>query len=302
MNNIFISVIMPVRNAEHYLGEAIKSVLRQTVTDFEFLITDDGSSDESPEILRRYAESDPRIRLVPRRGEGYLIALNEMLAEACGKFVARMDADDVSMPDRLERQVAYLEANPECLVIGCRILVVDPDGDPLCIWNEEQRHEEIDVAHLDGGRGAVICHPTAVMRRDAVLAVGGYRERFYTAEDLDLFLRLAERGLVANLPDVLLKYRMHPASICHKQKPRQNQAIHAAIAEARDRRGLPPDSRPAPNPDSEPVVEPYRPKWAWWALKAGNIATARKHAVASLVEAPFSIDSWRLMFCALRGH
>jgi len=302
MTNRPLSVIMPVRDAGPYLVEALESVLDQSRRDFEFLITDDGSTDESPAILRRYAESDPRVRLVPRRGEGYLVALNQMLAEACGEFVARMDADDVSMPGRFERQASYLEANPGCLVVGSRVLVVDPDGDPLCVWNEEQGHEEIDGAHLDGGRGAVICHPSAMMRREAVLAAGGYRERFYTAEDLDLFLRLAERGRVANLPEVLLKYRMHPRSVCHSQKPRQSEAIHAAIAEARERRGLPPDSRPAPDPGPKPLIGPDRPKWAWWALMAGNIATARKHAVASLAEAPFSVDSWRLMYCALRGR
>jgi len=296
-----LTVIMPVRNGGRYLSEAIESILGQTLADFEFLITDDGSTDGTPEVLSRYAERDRRIRLVPRRGEGYLVALNEMLSEARGTFVARMDADDVSMPDRLERQAAYLEANPGCLVVGSRVLVVDPDGDPICFWNEEQRHEEIDTIHLDGGRGAVICHPAAMMRKADVLAVGGYRERFHTAEDIDLFLRLAERGAVANLPQALLKYRLHSASVSHIQKPRQVEAIQAAIVEAKIRRGLPPGPVLGTHPEMVTVWRAH-PNWAWWALSAGNVGTARKHAVASLVEEPFSVASWRLLYCAVRGR
>src|SRR4051794_8320805 len=110
MPDEIVSVIMPVRNAERYLAEALESILSQTFPAFALLLTDDGSTDGSPEIIRRYARRDGRIRLIPRVGVGYLVALNEMLVRARGEFVARMDADDVAMPDRLERQVAHLRA------------------------------------------------------------------------------------------------------------------------------------------------------------------------------------------------
>ena len=243
---------------------------------------------------------DDRIRLVPRVGEGYLVALNEMLGRARCDLVARMDADDIAMPDRLRQQAGYLRDHPSCLVVGSRIQVIDPDGDPLCLWNAEMTHAEIDAIHMEGSRGAVICHPSAMMRREAVLSAGGYRERFYTAEDLDLFLRLAERGELANLPEILLKYRLHPASVCHVQKPRQREAIEAAIAEARTRRGLTP--APAPGGVSSPAVRPRsRRNWGWWALMSGHIATARKHALAGVAESPLSVATPGGSSSALEG-
>lgn len=302
MSEPLVSVLMPVYNAERYVAEAVESILAQTFADFEFLIIDDGSTDGSLPILEQYARQDGRIRLVSRANTGYLAALNEMLGMARGELIARMDADDIAMPERLERQASYLRANPSCLLVGGRGLVVDPDGDPLCHWNSEQTHEEIDALHMTGDRGSVICHPTAMMRREAVLAVGKYREPFYTAEDLDLFLRLAERGRVANLPQVLLKYRMHPTSVCHTRKRSQQEAIRAAIADARVRRGFPINTSPTDELGPPAGPPQHRLKWAWWALTAGNVLTARKHAMACLVESPLSIDSWRLLYCALRGY
>ena len=298
----FVSVIMPVKDAGRFLRESIESILCQTFTNFELLITDDGSTDRSSAILRRYSAQDRRIRMIARIGTGLLVALNEMLVQSRGEFVARMDADDIAMPDRLERQVAYLKANPGDLVVGSRVLVVDPDGDPLCEWNPEQSHEEIDAIHLEGTRGAVICHPAAMMRRAAVLAIGGYRQQYDPAEDLDLFLRLAERGRVANLSSVLLKYRMHPTSVCHTRQDEQRRAIRAAIVGARERRGLPPVEVPTPEKAPAPTGLGLRITWAWWALAAGHVSTARKHALAVLVKSPLSLDSWRLFYCAARGY
>src|SRR5487761_1677094 len=110
------SVLMPVYNAERYVGHAVESILRQTWHDFEFLIIDDGSTDRSPEMLRAYAERDPRILLVSRANTGYLRALNEGWPLCRGEYVARMDADDVAMPERLQRQIAFLDAHPDCLM------------------------------------------------------------------------------------------------------------------------------------------------------------------------------------------
>jgi cellulose synthase/poly-beta-1,6-N-acetylglucosamine synthase-like glycosyltransferase len=298
-----VSVLMPVYNASRYVTEAIDSILAQTFTDFEFLIINDGSTDESLALLQEFAQRDERIHLHSRANTGYLVALNEMLERARGGFIARMDADDVAMPSRLEQQVRHLNEHAECGVVGSRVLLIDTDGDPICTWNDETTHTEIDAIHMNGRSGSAICHPSAMMRRDIVMKVGCYREAFYFAEDLDLFLRIAEHVRIANLPDTLLKYRMDMNSICHARKDQQNHAINAAIREAHIRRHLPPPATLpfGKNSESHSVADQHR-KWAWWALSAGNKKTARKHARTAVRVAPWSTDSWKVVACSLRGY
>jgi glycosyltransferase involved in cell wall biosynthesis len=290
---------MPVYNAERYVVEAIESILAQTFRDFEFLIIDDGSTDRSLQILRKYERQDARIRLISRRNTGIVIALNEMVGLARGVFIARMDADDIAYAVRFERQVEHLRRNPECVVVGAKVLLVDSKGAPICEWCHEQTHQEVDDAHL--GRGWPMVHPAVMMRREAVLKLGGYRPRYYTIEDRDLFLRLAEIGTVANLPDTLLKYRKHVQSICHRFSRTQQELERLLTVETRARRRLPPESAARPKSPTSPTSDNHA-VWAWWALGAHNVKTARRHAVRSLVQRPLSFDSWKLLACSVRGH
>jgi glycosyltransferase involved in cell wall biosynthesis len=297
-----VSVHMPVYNAMPYLAEAVESILAQTYGDFEFIIIDDGSTDGSGEQLAAYAARDERIRLTRRENWGITKTRNQALGQAVGEFFAVMDADDVALPDRLARQVAYFDAHPECVALGCRVLLIDADGAPIREMSEMTSHAEIDAEHL-AGRGGAITHPAAMMRRDALVGVGGYREAFQTAEDLDVFLRLAECGKLANLPEVLLHYRQHAGSTCHTRQARVRADNRAVVNEARTRRGLAilenptqVDANGAPDPAS------HHRKWAWWALEAGYPATARKHAWAALRRSPWAARSWRALVCALRGR
>ena len=121
-----VSVLMPTYNPGRYVSEAIESILAQTFTDFEFLISDAGSTDGSLEVMRRYAEADPRIRLIIQPKAGIVRALNELIALARGDLIARMDADDIALPVRLERQVAYLNDHPECVLVGSRVFDYRP--------------------------------------------------------------------------------------------------------------------------------------------------------------------------------
>jgi glycosyltransferase involved in cell wall biosynthesis len=297
-----ISVCMPVYNAERYLAEAVESILGQTFGDFEFLIIDDGSTDGSHDILRRYAASDPRLRVVSRPNTGYLIALNEMLASARGEFVARMDADDVALPERFERQAAYLRSHPEVLAVGTRILLIDPEGAPLTEMCTLQTHDDIDRSHLEARMG--ICHPSVMARAEVLRKVGGYRPEYYTAEDMDLWLRLAEIGRLANLPEVLLKYRQHLQSIGYAQRAKQEEIVWRIRADAWQRRGLSqnlPTVRAGPF-GPEPGTLDHLRKWAWWALMSGHVATARKYAIRCYCRQPLALESWRLLYCALRGR
>jgi len=296
-----VSVHMPVFNPGRFLEPAVESIRAQTFSDFEFIIIDDGSTDGSGALLERIAAGDRRIRLVRRENWGITRTRNQALALAVGEFFAVMDADDVALPDRFARQVAYFDHHPECVALGTRVLLIDAEGAPIREMSEATTHEEIDAQHL-AGLGGAITHPASMMRREALVAVGGYREQFQTAEDLDVFLRLAEVGRVANLPDVLLHYRQHASSTCHTRRQRVRADNRTVVAEARRRRGLPAEADETESlpPDGGPGA--HHRKWAWWALHAGHVTTARKHAWSAVRAAPLSGSSWRTLFCALRGH
>ena len=301
-----ISVCLPVYNAERYVAEAVESILVQTLGDFEFLIIDDGSTDGSRRILEGYAARDPRIRLTSRANRGLVATLNELIDQARGEFLARMDADDLALPERFRRQVDYLRAHPECSVVGSRAQLIDPDGDPLCDWFTHQPHEVIDTLLRRGEPvGSVLCHSSVLMRRDAVLAVGKYRD-FTIGEELDLFLRLAESSRLAILPEVLLKYRHHPQSYTHGplQNARRHDCRRDIVADARRRRNLPPLPAPAPAavPGALRAAASEQENWVWWALGAGHVSTARKHAWRSFARSPWAPRCWKLLYCALRGR
>ena len=299
MSDPTVSVLLPVHNGERYLRAAVDSVLDQTFADFELLAIDDGSTDATAEVLRQYAAGDARVRVVSRPNRGLVHTLNEGIDLARGRYIARMDADDLCRPDRLEVQVAYLDAHPDCVLVGSRVLVVDPDGLPIRTMATEQTHEAIDHAHLNCGWPVV--HPAVTMRTDAVRRVGCYRDQYNTLEDTDLFLRLAEVGRLANVPEVLLDYRQHFGSVTHTRAAKQHQLRQGLYDEARARRGLPPGDRLPPPPPPKPHSEQHR-AWAWLALKNGHLRTARKHAAATVRRAPFRTDSWRVLACAIRGH
>ncbi len=203
-----VSVLMPTYHAERYVAEAIESILAQTFTDFEFLILDDGSTDGSAAILRRYAERDGRIRPFSRPNTGLVGALNELLSLARGELIARMDADDIALSDRIERQVAYLKEHPECVMVGSRVVLIDPEGSEITVMGQALSHEQI-VEDFLANKGQIVYHPAVMFRRQVVMDLGGYRAEMVEAEDLDLFLRLAEVGRIVNLPEPLLKYRDH---------------------------------------------------------------------------------------------
>lgn len=298
-----ISVLMPVYNSARHLPAAMESVLGQDFDDFEFVIVDDGSTDASLKLLQRYAAQDQRIRLISRPNTGIVGALNDGLAAARGEFVARMDSDDLCMPSRFTCQLEYLQHHQECLAVGSRILLIDEEGWPIRDMCTEQTHEEIDAMNLRGG-GAAMNHPAVMFRTAVVRNLGGYRQELIYAEDLDLWLRLAEIGRLCNLPQALLHYRMHANSIGHARSAEQHRKWRMAAAEAKQRRGYAVDARLDAEQTGDKACSEaeHHIRWAWWALMAGNVRTARKHARAGVRLKPWSIESWRLACCAARGH
>jgi glycosyltransferase involved in cell wall biosynthesis len=221
-----ISVIMSVYNAERHLADAIRSILNQTFTDFEFLIVNDGSRDSSAAIMDAFAESDPRIRVIRQENRGLIASLNRMLDEARAPLVARMDADDISLPTRFERQIAFLSEHTDHGVVGTNTHELDEGG---IIFECSDLHplDHFGIATAMEYRSP-ICHPSVMMRRDAILAVGGYRRPYTHCEDYDLWLRLLERTRLANLPDRLLLYRRSPGQVSARHEI--DQKIGAALA------------------------------------------------------------------------
>jgi len=296
-----ITVLMPVYNGASYLGDAIESILAQTEAGFEFIIIDDGSADASVAIADSYSRKDPRIRLV-RDGmnRGIAARLNEGLALASGEYIARMDQDDVSLPGRFAAQRSHLDANPDTALVGSRVIVIDPDGDELMEMGDALSHAEIDGG-LMRGAGQLVYHPSVMFRRQAALAIGGYDATYRGVEDLDFFLRLAERGRIENLAQPLLKYREHLNKAGATRLLDQEREIDAAIAAARVRRGMTGAQGATERKRRTPVSKAatFR-KWGWWALEGGRQRTALKHALRSLAHDPFHHETARLFYCALR--
>jgi glycosyltransferase involved in cell wall biosynthesis len=214
-----ISVVMPAYNAERFLPEAVESILRQSFRNFDFLIVDDGSTDSTPAILRRYAALDSRVRVIQNDHGGISSALNRGIAEADPRrpWVARMDADDVAMPDRFEKQLRAAAARPNVVVWGTYARHVNGDGKVLGLSPTGPTTEaEFYELRRTGGDVHVI-HPTSMLRRDVLLAVGKYDGRFNDCEDFELFDRMAELGPVLALPEPLLLYRVHASSVSMKR-------------------------------------------------------------------------------------
>ena len=221
-----ITVAMSVYNNAPYLAAAIESICAQSFTDFEFVIVNDGSSDESGAILDRFAAADSRIRAIHQPNAGLIASLNRIIDEARGTLIARMDGDDIALPERFARQVAFLDAHRDVGVLGTGCSCIDEQGKP-----HQYRFENVvsTEAILDDLKnGPPLCHPSVMMRTDVVRAAGGYHRAYAHCEDYDLWLRLSERVPLANLPDRLLLYRQSATQVSNRHA--YVQKIGAAIA------------------------------------------------------------------------
>jgi len=213
-----ITVLMPVYNGENYVREAMESILNQTYQYFEFLIIDDGSTDKSVEIIESFI--DERIRLV-KNGQniGLIATLNKGLDLASGKYVARMDCDDVSLPERLKHQVDFMEKNSKIGICGTWFRFIPTNE----IIKYPTKHEDIILKLLTGN---ALAHPTVIMRtsilRENILY---YDMNFSHAEDYEFWVRLAKIVKIANIPEVLLNYRMHDNQISVVYNKNQSEVV-----------------------------------------------------------------------------
>lgn len=201
-----ITVLMAVYNGSLYLRTAIESILEQTYRDFEFLIVDDASSDDTVEIVKSY--DDNRINLISLcRNIGQTAALNIGLHQSTTPWIARMDADDYSAPTRLEKQMDALRADPSIACVGTHVWIFSDDPGTIDgAFSTPLKHAEIKYALL---RGSPIVHGTILVKRSALLDVGGYDERYRLTQDLELYDRLVPRYKTANIPSKLVGIRQH---------------------------------------------------------------------------------------------
>ena len=230
-----VTVAMAVHNGACHLPEALDSVLGQTFCDFELVVVNDGSTDETGEILGRYQQRDPRLRVIQQDKQGLALSLNTSVNEARGRYVARLDADDVALPRRLERQVDFLERNREVGLLGGAVVFITSAGSAFASWQYPLDDSEI---RRKLARASAFVHPTVMMRADHLRAVGGYRRSMLGAEDYDLWLRLAERCRMANLAEPVLRYRIHPGQASRADLEQQTRSVLAAQAAARMRSEL----------------------------------------------------------------
>lgn len=212
---MLVSVLMPVFNCESYVTDALQSILEQTYDDLEIIIVNDGSTDDSVDVIKRIA--DKRIRLYQNISNAGLVkTLNFGISQCRGHLIARMDADDVSCRDRIEKQVTYFGAHSECICVGTWYTILGTeqtielptgtDAIRICMWEYSP-----------------MCHPSTMMKREALSSLH-YEEAFRHAEDYKLWSDLSELGELHNIPEPLLRYRIHNKQIAHTHKAAQVEA------------------------------------------------------------------------------
>jgi len=221
-----VTVLMSVYNGEKYLAEAVESILNQTFRDLEFLIINDGSTDATADILERYRRSDNRITVYNQENQGLIASLNRGFQLAKGEYVARMDADDVSLTERLAREVKFMDTHPDIGVVGTWVEYMDENGRRLGEWHFPTAPDVIGWHLLFG---CCLAHPSVIMRRDVFQQLGFYRPQALHAEDYDLWSRAVTVTRLANIPEVLLRYRISGEGICQRHHQTQEESVMRAM-------------------------------------------------------------------------
>ncbi|MEM8737016.1 MAG: glycosyltransferase family 2 protein [Planctomycetota bacterium] len=291
-----VSVLMCAYNAERYVVETVRSVLAQTMREFELVVVDDGSTDRTAELVESLAAGDERIRIISGPNVGIPKAANLGLAACRSALVARIDADDIAEPGRLAAQLAFMEANPGVVAAGSAVTFIDEAGRRLTINRPPREHAKIDDALMRGH--CAIWNTSSILRRDVFLELGGYGEHYRTAEDVDAWLRLAERGELANLAEPLHRYRLHDGSISAADQTSNRQFCRDACEAAARRRGV---------PCRFEADEPWRPgtdrksrrmfytRYGWWAWRLGEKRTAAYYACRAIRSGPLATEPWVLL-------
>lgn len=282
-----ISTVLPVYNGERYVEEAVESILAQDFTNFELIIINDGSTDKSGTILRKLAEKDSRIRLIERENDGLISALNQGISLAKADFIARMDADDIATPDRFRLQYEYLKNNESVGLLGSFIKIIGKQGEFIRLGDYPVTAKET-LAFIE--KGSPLAHPAVMMRKDAVVAAGGYRRMFRHCEDYDLWLRISELGYgIENYSKPLLHYRVHGENVSAVHSEAQILGTIVAILAHRARKANLPDPCDSVDVITAELIEAF-PEAIRKDLKAALFV--KQHGNISLASSREIIKAW----------
>jgi GT2 family glycosyltransferase len=307
MTEPIVSVLMTVYNGQKYVEESLRSVLNQDMADLELVVVDDGSTDQTPHILERLAAEDARLRFVSQENKGSPRASNDGIALCRGRYIARNDSDDLSKPQRLRRQLDYIEQTA-AICVGSYADMIDAEGRYLTTLKTPEDNATIQDLALRG-HGSIF-HSSSFIRRDVLVQIGGYDVGFKYALDLDLWLRLGEVGELRNIPEALIQYRLHDTSVSQTQGQLQRDFARKACERAYRRRGVEPCFEASEvwreGKDRQSRVF-YAARYGWWAFNSGQRKTALIYGCKAVLASPLKLRGWRLLICAAikpmpKGH
>jgi len=287
-----VSVALSVFNGERYIAATIESVLAQTMRDFELIVLDDGSTDATLAIAEKFAALDSRIRIISRENRGLVASLNQLLAEARAPLIARIDADDLCRPNRLGLQLEFMNTHPDHGVVGSNVELIDGQGNPLLAPDVTLPcdHAAI-IACID--KFSPLYHPAVMYRRQLAIKTGGYRNAYSSAEDYDLWLRVALSSKLANIPDKLVSYRVHSQQISHRHLVSQSRRAAIAWLAYRERT----NNRPDPTEDLDVLPTDLDIDDIFGAGSRAYVdARIADHVVAVLPD--MSRDEWRALIAS----
>jgi glycosyltransferase involved in cell wall biosynthesis len=284
-----ISVVMPAYNASKFIAPAIESILNQTFQELELIIVDDGSTDNTLGLVNRYLEQDSRIRVVQSKHIGCSGARNVGVRAAKYPWIAVMDADDIALPERLEKQMEAVSANPQLVVCGTYAHHISATGEILSLQQQGPVTEEEFDNLRRAGEVPFVVHSTALFKKEICLQLGGYAEGFHPAEDFELFDRMGDYGLVLAIPEPLLLYRIHSQSASMQKFFLQQLLARCVIARHRTR--LAGEEAPDLNQfieaeKKQPIVSrverQIRTFGQFWYRKAGLLFSEKQYLQAGL--------------------
>jgi glycosyltransferase involved in cell wall biosynthesis len=287
-----ISVVLAVFNGAATFAATMASILQQTERDLEVIVVDDGSTDDTPHLAAEIARGDSRVRVLTQANEGLTRALIRGCAEAQAPVIARHDCGDRSHPERLAKQLAVLQNEPDVVLVSCYTRYRAPGGEELYVaeGDGEDVRRSLREDSVENVRG-LSHHGTAMFRRDAYVATGGYRAEFRVAQDLDLWVRLAARGRIAFMSEVLYEAVIEPGAISARKRAEQFEAARVALA-LRD--GKEPGTRALPPPTSARRAEANTLYFIASCLRRRRDPHWRRYAGRALRRNPLLLRAWLL--------